>query len=632
MESKLEELIEELESQVSFRRSGVVRSDINQPTMIAINSANATNPGSADGFSDFTINMPRSVIDVETIQLVNANIPQCVQNIPNTACVFWYYRLSEYSGKVPNPNNLYMVRLLPTNYKPEYIQNPELYGFNKTFADYPSVASELALSCQNDLGYYNSIAYDGLFSPDRNYVIPFLPSEISITYNSGINKFQLTGTNATTQLAYKEFSIGTTYAEGDVVYIEDEGAGTQYVTFISLQNGNTGNAPPNTTWWKQIYVDVVRQWDADTPYFVGRYVSYLDQLYQCIQNSLNNDPFTSPAYWTEITTSETNYRYLPTGYKDPNVALMQATGNQLWNEFALFEAGNVVEHLGAFWEASYQNQGIEPFSTLTATAWNNTTLYRKGDVVSDGGIYYKAKLDNTNQTPSVFSPYWTQQAWVSTATLPNVVGLYSTTSSVDMVENLAGGGTLIPFPVGVAGQPYSVQPKRILNSILGFTWNGVMTPSVLANIPQQAFVSVIPTGQIDLYNRLRPIPPYITSQAPPLLGLESTSTTSQTYTAEGYCNLVYSSIINIYASVVYGTTLDTQKNANLLAMGTMNAGNLGISYFSPFINNPLGISGSDLYSIEFSFTDEFGDPYYFTNNAVISIVLKLTYKKDEQKL
>jgi len=38
-------------------------------------------------------NLPRPILKVEGIQLLNANIPECTQNIPDTACVFWYYRL-----------------------------------------------------------------------------------------------------------------------------------------------------------------------------------------------------------------------------------------------------------------------------------------------------------------------------------------------------------------------------------------------------------------------------------------------------------------------------------------------------------------------------------------------------------
>jgi hypothetical protein len=196
-----------------------------------------------------------------------------------------------------------------------------------------------------------------------------------------------------------------------------------------------------------------------------------------------------------------------------------------------------------------------------------------------------------------------------------------------MIESGVITGFRSPFPEGIPGQPFNIHPRRLLNSILGFTWNGMMTPSVLQNIAQDGFLNYIPTTTTALYNRLRPVPLYTTPRALAALGAEQ-STVTQTYTADGYCNLVYSSIVSIYTSIVGGSTLDTQQNTNLLAMGTMNCGNLGISFFAPFINNPLLVNGSDIFTIVIELQDEFGEPYLLTNNAVASFVLKVTYKKD----
>jgi hypothetical protein len=59
----------------------------------------------------------------------------------------------------------------------------------------------------------------------------------------------------------------------------------------------------------------------------------------------------------------------------------------------------------------------------------------------------------------------------------------------------------------------------------------------------------------------------------------------------------------------------------------MNCGNLGISFYAPYLDNPLTKVQNDIYSIFVEFRDEFGDPYYFTNNAVVTITFKMTYKK-----
>jgi hypothetical protein len=619
MEKSLIELTEELEQEALLRKQRAFHSSLNQPNLIALNSKDTEIANSQSGFTNLTINLPRPALEVDTIQLVNANIPQCVQNIPDTACVFWYYRLSQYSGTVPNPNNLFMVRLLPTAYKPEYIGYASRYGFNKTFTDYPTLATELALSCTNDLAYDNSYIYDPFLS--RNYIAPFLPSEITLTYSSYYNKFQFAGMNATTQLAYKRYGSGVTYGLNDVVSIG-------LYTYISLQAGNIGHSPPtNPLYWKQIYVEKVATWSSTTPYPAGRLVAYFDLCFQSLQSTFNNDPIGSSGYWVQVfDTGQTNYRYLSAGYADPNVALLQGTGNQLWNQYGLYETSAIVEYQGTYWSAVFQNQALEPFSTSVSTAWNSSTNYVKGQVVSYSGYYYKATQNNLNQTPYAFSPIWTISAWIPSAIAPNVVGLYSTTSAVDMAARVSGF-SLIPFPVGVAGQPYSKTPKRILNTILGFSWNGRMNPAILANIPTFDAVSVISTTNTELYNRLRPIPPYITpTLGVTYLGGEPAAVT--TYTADGYCNLVYSSVMSIYCSAVFGSTLDSTRNTNLLALGTMNCGNLGVSFFNPIVNNPLFVKG-DLYSINLTFFDEAGDPYYFTNNAVLTFVLKITYKKND---
>jgi hypothetical protein len=79
----------------------------NQPNLLTISSVNkieeAENytPYSQTAFSSFQVNLPRPALDVKGLQLLSTNIPQCNANISNTACVFWYYRLSQYTGMTP---------------------------------------------------------------------------------------------------------------------------------------------------------------------------------------------------------------------------------------------------------------------------------------------------------------------------------------------------------------------------------------------------------------------------------------------------------------------------------------------------------------------------------------------------
>lgn len=767
METRLHEIVEEIEEQQRLIKNRQFHSTLNQPNLISISSANATDVGSADSFYKFTANMPRPALDVDTIQLVNANIPQCVQNIPDTACTFWYYRLSQYTGTVANPLNLYFVRLLPSYYKKEFIEDSQTYGYNQTFNTYQDVASQLVLSCQNDLSYDNLVIRD-IDEDAATYKLQFLPSEISIPYDSQTNKFKMIGTNAETSMAYQTWGAGNTYALNEVVIYNNK-------TYKSLQNGNIGNIPsaPNSAYWQLIYVDIVADFDVDTPYRAGQYVAYNDILYYALEDNYNlNPPDINPLVWTTTLPTDYFYRYLITGYNDPNVKIAQGDSYVLWNEYQLFEALTTVEYNNTYWTSITQNKNFTPFTlnnaltwdvaTLYSTGqfvlydgviyqalatnigdqpdispldwttmpWGSTTNYAIGDVVSYLGVQYRAiapvitvynipnplptvaitvwkplvwsstlsysvgeivsylnifwlaressagyktwdntityalndivfyagsvykSLQNTNlnnqptispafwvlvspnSIPYIFSTVWCPNTfWVLDPTArPDILGLYAITRQFDYVDTW-DGIPQYPFPVGVAGQPFNPNPRRLLNSILGFTWNGVFNPQLLALI--DTFTTPVATSTIttQLYNRLRPVPQYFarftTVPSPSLKA--STATATQTYTADGYCNLVYSSIMNIYASIVYGSTLDTQRNTSLLAQGTMDCGNLGVSFFNPFVNNPLKVSGSDIYGISIEILDECGEPYVLTNNAITTFVLKVAYKKDNEK-
>lgn len=574
MEEELQKVVEEIEAEQLLGRVSAVsvfRSLLNQPDLLALSSVDADPSGSANGFSSFQITLPRPMLEVDALQLVHANIPQCVQNIPDTACVFWYYRVSEYSGKTPNTENLFFVRLLPSYYKPEFFQTtPATYGQNKTFHSYQDLADELVLSCQRDLGDRN-LSLNNIAGYDFRY----LPNEITLPYNATINKFQMIGTNAQLQLAYKLWSSGTTYAIDDVVY-----QGT--LTYKSLVAGNIGNNPTGVgaSAWQLVNGEIVALYNSTTPYGIGRYVSFNNLLYRSIANVTGTAPPNATFWQLIVEDNQVNYRYLITGYSDPNVVALQGTGSRTWNSFALFETNAIVFHKGSSWSAVYQNVGAEP---------------------------------------SV-SP-----AWILSGTPAIVVGLNACSSEVDMLERGGTIGLLYPFPEGIPGQPFNPTPRRLLNSILGFTWNGIMTPAFLQSIVQIPFINFQPTEASDLINRLRPVPLYVTPRVMGGLGAEL-STTTQTYTAEGYCNLVYSSILSIYANVMGGSTINTNQNTGLLGLSSMNAGNLGVSFYSQPIVQPLSINGSDIYTIGLYFEDEFGEPYFFTNNAVLSFMLKITYK------
>ena len=766
-QEQLAEILKDIEDEKALGKVtavSVFRSLLNQPDFVSISSANATDAGSVDGYFKFNVNMPRPVLEAETLQLLNANIPLATQNIPDTACVFWYYRLSTYSGKLPNINNLYFIRLLPSYYRPEFIPEAEEYGFNQTFAGFTDLASQLALACQKDLALDNYTGHGSTNDNPTNYRIQYLPGEGLLTYNSDINKFQFNGNEGETRndldpVLYAEtWSASETYAVNDRIksptYVQGEG----FIVYKALL-AHTNQALPtypdatNTYWTRDFLSEGVANYSGTTPYFVGRYVSYNNTLYRCVQNTYGNLP-TNTSYWAVWTADYTPlYQYLVTGYNDPNVAVLQGQGQRGYSTYALYEEGDNILYDGITYEANYgQIQGTPwlpsderpynpsreytpgsgdyvfyqgyyytciqtttgnappggqgnnaywaywaqdyrpldpvPVPTATLNAYSAATQYAVGDYVFFSAKYYINVLPSKGNAPTgaftnntwwnyieydpaktnykagdlityvgfPYVPFWKcvksnppannlgtagvtarfgqNEFWQPLYWTPQFndvdvpfTGLASISAALDMVD-YSGGRFLFPYPDGIPPQPFNPEPHRLLNSILGFTWNGVFTPSELSIIYDDVTISYAGVTS-QLVNRIRPLPIYY-RDLPTAYGLTVDPGSIQDtflFTANGYANLVYTNVVYIYTTIVGGSTLDTQRNTSLIATASANAGNLGIGFAANYIDTKLRTNGADIYSIGIELRDEVGDPYILTNNANSSFTFKLTYKE-----
>jgi len=758
MDELVAEAVKEIEEEQALnRKSGasVFRSMLNQPALVSISSANANSIGSSESFSEFRVNLPRPILQVESLQLLNMNIPECTQNIPDTACVFWYYRLNPYYGDVPNPLNLYMVRLLPSYYKPEFGIGTT-YGLNHTFFDYQDVETELAKSCVRDLAAdnLNTIITNGgedePTPPQYLPEVPFSPNDVEITFDETLNKFQMTGLNAylplislfnddiSTNSYVTLFAVGTTYSIGQFVYWP---FGGQNYLYKSAINGNVGNFPFfASSFWTLTTGDIL--WSNSTTYALGDFVTYNSDVYRSLQASnLNQTPSSSSAYWVFVSDDRkfvpnwdndnfyqvgtivynpttysfwkcklanlTNFapsaggpywdqyippidgiynRYLIAGYNDPNVAIRQGTQEKTWNPYNMFFTGassgngasSATLHNGvAYFPASSQNLGtlfnVIPFQY--PTNWSGVNNYRKGDLVLLSGVYYEAITSSTNINPATNPFFWRVRVLTYSATtsyftgdvviylgtpyvarqnsrgqtppttLGNVnafwqtnywvrdfeynqaadVGLNAISSKYDMIDQFPVTNYFAyPFPAGIPGQPFNPNPKRLLNSILGFTWNGEMNVNSLDQF--QLFDRLTDNTTIQLYNRLRPVPPYQTSIATEYDTVPTNAVVNTTFTANGYANLVYTSVISVYGSIAGARTLDTQRDTSLLGLVSLNADNLGVGFYGNYIESGLEANGEDLYTISIQLFDEFNEPFVLTNNAVVTLTFKMTYK------
>ena len=443
----LETVIKDIEEEQLFTRgvtSRIFKSMLNQPSLVSINSANAVKTESENGYYTFNINFTRPILDVDTIQLLTTSIPQANASIPDTAIAFWYYRLSAYTGTTPSLNNLYCVRLLPSYYKPEFINNPTNYGWNKTFNSYASLSAELAKSTVMDLGYYNLENYLKPFQDfDASLQFPFLPSDITLAYNSTYNKFQMTG--KTKKLAVTQWSNAVTYIVGSVVFYTSGGITR---TYTSLQNANLNHIPSADNvfapvWWQLTSNEIVALWSATTKYAKGNIVRYIVEgattLYQALRDTINNIPPDSASDWAELTIGPISpdvYTYLITGYDDPNVAIKQGelfnlpynpnryyqTGESITDldrifkattETSIFTPGNVdqrsttnpIVYYNGLYLRRITGQPIQNWTVLVPNPinipiWSQYQPYEVGDLVYSGPRAYKCLIANTNALPT----------------------------------------------------------------------------------------------------------------------------------------------------------------------------------------------------------------------------------------
>jgi hypothetical protein len=182
-----------------------------------------------------------------------------------------------------------------------------------------------------------------------------------------------------------------------------------------------------------------------------------------------------------------------------------------------------------------------------------------------------------------------------------------------------------PIVFNSTGQPY--KQYKTLNLRLGFTWDGNSR-----TVPDQGNYGSVPSSKFTLLNRFRPLPAYTPPLPSPVytpgVGDPNPSFAyyTQDYTAEYPANLVYTSIVNLYADIVGGSTSDSSDSGQgYLASVPMATGTLGVSFYTPTIYNALTKISDQIYQIVIEMRTENGDLFYLPNSAIVSIEFTLTY-------
>jgi hypothetical protein len=257
------------------------------------------------------------------------------------------------------------------------------------------------------------------------------------------------------------------------------------------------------------------------------------------------------------------------------------------------------EMVGAFFICLEPNTSSKPW--YEPTFWKNISQYFQGDLPFFNTYLIAGYNDVNVQT-----------------LLQYVRDKSSTTYDAQRQEIINGDFNWSSIP----GNPY-VQSQTLARR-LGFTWDstGMITDTI-----NNYITTGITYGSSTalFYNRLRPIPPYSPAVVNNFFTLKVDYRRDYYYSADGYCNLVYSSIINIYTTIIGTSSVDTQRNANLLGTVEMNCANLGITMANNFIDTKLTKIQCDIYSIYIELRDENGVEYYLTNNATTTLLLKLSY-------
>lgn len=96
--------------------------------------------------------------------------------------------------------------------------------------------------------------------------------------------------------------------------------------------------------------------------------------------------------------------------------------------------------------------------------------------------------------------------------------------------------------------------------------------------------------------------------------------------ADSWPILLGSQNINVYCNAVSGSGQDSRNSRTLLATIPIENVPLGVcSYTLTSVEGPCLTVNDEIYSLQFFFTDDFGTPFYFSNNYNVNLELNVFY-------
>jgi len=226
-------------------------------------------------YSQFSIELTKPLLNVKSVQLISATIPQGGLSIPDEELVFWYYKGTKaqmLAGTYFASSNLHYVRILPSYYKPELVYNYTATGYSEWVSTTTYANGAI-------------ITYNG-----RQYV--------SIQAGN-LNQNPATQTAYWTYQANVELIARSTYAFNR--------AYTNYDDLDSVLALSTSVDPFYNYSYNQI-----KAWSATITYSRLQIVTYLSNNYLSLQSSnLNKNPATQTSFWQLMTGEYTLPSFIP---------------------------------------------------------------------------------------------------------------------------------------------------------------------------------------------------------------------------------------------------------------------------------------------------------------------------------
>ena len=602
LSERLDSLLTNIEEGEANKQTKEFHSFTNQPERVNISSDSDISITQAQfgieeqTYNNFRVAIKRPFLDVKSIQLLRASIPNAVTNIPDDQTTFWYYRLPLcYAGlislTIPGVSGYSNASYSTTGVITPAVSTATLISITPSF---PAVGvATYFITSLTGLANGSSVTISGVTPAGYNGT--FIISDISIPNVSfrvvnattgAANVASATLTQTITDTI--DFNLGTiNNASGGFLgnyNVADAAFGSFSATIFNYSGGSIGTIlvlsasiilqQPSTSnlymnrllpsYYKEELFDYSTYKQAQNPYTTyglnrtfGDYQSVLTELQKC---SLRD-----PAY-------DTN-----NGGTDLSGAILMRN---------LYIPGDVTFSF---------NEQINKFRMNG----NNAFVTNSSSI----SILVRRYLIAGYTDPNI--PIKAEQLKVLTA------GISGITASLDF-PSVPGAS--------MGGMPYLLY--KTLNMRLGFVWDGINAPVIV--IPNNLTNSVTRS----LLNRLRPlIFDAVLSVDPPnpaLVGVTSPQFTT-IYTADTYADLVYTNSVSLYADFTGGSSYDSVGNTQLLACVPMNASNLGVTFYNTTLYCPLTKISDQIYEIEIRMLTDTGAPYNVPNSAIVSLELALTY-------